>query len=375
MLPRVLLLGFSAPLFRYVGRAFGVACLNLLTLGLYKPYGLTRVRQALYPHVRIGRQALAYHGTAKGLAGVTFYPSLAFLFLFIGTGILPFFLPLVWSGIIGVCQVLVLAAYYHYLFYANRRYERSQVGWRDLALTLRGSAWTYMWMAFGSQLIVLLSAGLLAPWRRALLARYEGNNLLVGRYPVVCTVRVTPLLLWYLPGWALSAAGFGAAVWFFWVSGVQPVLTLLNGGPVDLAMAGSVDGAALSASSGLPGAVPTETLAEIGTFMNALVLAFTLYPAWVVWRMICLAPYEQAWARAWAAGTTCAGMGLRYDGSLIRDLLYRSLSFAANFTTANLTRPFTTYFGLKRLCGSFVVTIAPDSPLAADLQSGTDPLR
>ncbi len=297
------------------------------------------------------------------------------LFLLSGTGILPFFLAPVWAVLLGVAQVFVLVLFYHYLLYAHRQYERSQTSWRGVDMALHGSAWTYMRLALGSQLAVLLSLGLLAPWRRALLARYEGNHLFVGRFPVMCTVRAAPLMPWYLPGWFLSAAGFVAAAWFFQVSAVQPVITLLNGGPVDLAMAGSVDGAALSASSGMPGAVPQETLAEIGTFMHALVQAFTLYPMWVVWRLICLGPYEQAWWRAWAAGTTCGGLGVRYDGGLVRDVLYRAVSFAANFPTANLTRPFATFFELRRMCGSFVVTVSPGSMLAKDLQFNGDTLR
>jgi uncharacterized membrane protein YjgN (DUF898 family) len=354
--PRTLLLTFAVPPHRFIGLAFGVAFLNLITFGLYKPYGITRVRQALYPNILIGRDALAYEGTAKALGHVTFYPQLAFLFLLLGPGILQFYVSFFWAGVIGVIQLFLLAFYYHFIHFRQRQYELSCLSWRGHSFGLEGTALNWMKTASVSQILVMLSLGLLAPWRRALLTRLEYDNLWLGRQRITCNLLARPLVPLYLVGWLLSWAGFAYAIWYGWTFGWLPVANVLNGGAADPAIAASVDASALSASSGMSGTISTETPAQIGTFMHALVLGFTLWPAWVVWRKLCLCLYEVEWQRAFCASLSCAGAGLRFDGQAPGLFLNDSAAFLANFMTANLTRPFATYIRLRLMCRNLVVT-------------------
>ena len=56
--PKPLFVEFTARWANYVGMAFGVALLNLITIGIYKPYGLTRIRRALYRQIYVGKETL-----------------------------------------------------------------------------------------------------------------------------------------------------------------------------------------------------------------------------------------------------------------------------------------------------------------------------
>lgn len=351
--PKPFFVSFDAPFGGYVGRAFGIAFLNLLSIGLYKPYGLTRTRRALYGHVRVGADALAYSGNARDLGRVTFYPSLALLFLLFVPAVLQFEVPLLWAGIIGVVQTLLLVMFYQFLFFRQRAYELANISWRGESLSLEGSAWAYMWDSFLTQLASLFSLGLLAGWRRTRLARRIYDNLWYGRQRVSCDLTMQRLWLVYLPGWLLSLAGFSYAVFYCYQQAWLPLLNLYHGGAPDPAMAAgiSLDGG----MGGMGGAPDTESLAQIGTVMHAVVAVSLAWPGWVVWRKFCFAPFEHLWWRELADSLRCGNLRLRYEGGMVPLFLIDAISFIVNFTTANLTRPFTTYARLRHFCNRCVL--------------------
>lgn len=370
-LPRTWFLQFDVSRWRYAGMAFGISFLNLLTIGVYKPYGLTRIRKALYDNIYIGKFALTYTGTARTLSRKSFYPSLALLFLLIVPGLLSFALDWIGIAVISVLQLLMLVAYAEYLKFLSLRYELEQTSWRGLALTVGGSPWHYMQTSLLFQLGNLLTLGLLAPWRRVGLARITHGDLLLGRFPVGANFSVKPLLLTYLPGWALSLAGFAYGSWYYWKNAIIPLQTVLNGGAADPAMGAQMDPALFS--GGMPtGAVDPATLAEIGVYYNAAVLFLTLFPLWQAWRIICLSPYEAAWWKHFFSGFTVVGASPRFEGDWL-GLCGRGLvSFCCNFLTCNLSRPFTTYARIRYFVTHTIITGA-DS-LEASLRAGARPV-
>ncbi len=362
----------------FVSKAFGIAFLNIITIGLYKPYGLTATRRMLYNNIWLGGEAMHYHGTPRGLSQVTFYPSLVFLFMVLVPGVLQFYMDFFWIATTSILQFLGVIYFYHYLYYRNKQYEWSQLTWRTLFLNLNGSAIRYANRAFLMQGAQFLSFGLLAPLRRRILAHYLYNNATLGRWFLSLRLPLGRLYMSFLLGWVLSVIGACVAGWYYWRAAVLPVQNVLNGGEADLSLANNVDADAFSAASGIGGAVDPATLAQIGTFVNAITLAFVLYPAWMVWRKAVFAYYESLWHSTLADHLECPAFTLRYDATEIKNLCIDSLAFFINFSTANLFRPFSTYLRFRALCRSYVVIlntenvkiVSDTSTLSPQLQNG-----
>lgn len=352
--PKALFISFNRKLTSYVGMAFGIAFLNLITIGLYKPYGLTKVRRALYNNITVGADSLEYTGDAASLSRVTFYPSLAVLFAMIVPGVLSFMFES-WTPIIviNVAQLFLIAAAYYYLGFRQRQYELSQIGWRGQSFTLMGSGGSNMGRAFGLQLANLLTFGLISPWRRVQLAQREFGQLYHGRTPMTCTLEVAPLLPLYLLGWLGSMAGLVVACLYAWNEALAPAWHLYNGGAVDLSAAPAMDASMFG--GGEMGAADPQALAELGVYMNALFVPFMVYPVWVVWRMLCLCPYEARWWQELADSLALGNLSVRFEGNALGLFVLNAISFSFNFMLANLTRPFTTYFRIRYFCTHLLV--------------------
>ncbi len=356
---RVLLIQFTAPWHSFVGQAFGIAFLNLLTLGLYKPYGLTRLRRALYRQIYIGRDPLRYDGTARDLGRVTFYPALAALFLLLGPGIIQFYVAWPVAVGIGLVQLLVLIYYSKYLAYRNHQYAISQISWQGYPFSLSGAAGPVARRAFGLSLLNVLTVGALGVWQRISLTRLYYCGLHLGRHAITCQLSARSLVRPYYIGWVLVLLGWGLISWYGWHDGVQPVLSLLQGGPANPDMARAVN-PALFTNPTLGGAMDSQTAAELGTFMHALILSFWLIPSGLLWQRLCLTAYELAYWRSLADGLRLGGSRLRFDGSWLGLAGLDSATLLLNMFFVNLTRPFTTYARLRYFSRHLVVT-GPES--------------
>lgn len=355
--PRTYFLQFDVGRWRYAGMAFGIALLNMMTFGLYKAYGLTRMRRALYNNIYVGKDALSYSGDAGALSRVTFYPSLALLFLLLVPGILQFYVG--WKGVVAltVLQALLLIPYNEYLKFLSRRFELGNTSWRGMSVELAGSPLHYAGMALLTQLGCLLTFGLLAPWRRVWLARVMYGQMSLGRLPVGSDFSVKPLLLSYLPGWLLSLGGFVYGCWYFWQNAGVALMGMIGGTTPDPAAAATpAGGMDLLSASGMPAGMGSgmglgmgggDDLGGLGPVLNALNLAFIVYPLWQMWKILCLAPYEAVWWRHFFAALTVGGATPRFEGNWF-GLCWRALiAFVCNFMTANLSRPFTTYSRIR----------------------------
>lgn len=356
--PKPLFVEFSARWANYAGMAFGVALLNLITIGIYKPYGLTRIRRALYRQIFVGKDTLDYSGDASSLSRSTFYPSLALLSLLLGPGILQFYVSMELAAAIGVVQMLLLVAFSQYLVFCQKTYELGQISWRGLSFSLDGSALRYMGQSCLAQFLKLISLGFYAPFARIKLDRQIYDQLHFGRHKVACTISPRPLLPLYIIGWIATLAGLAGAGYYYWINGLQPALIVINGGEADPAMASQVDPSTFSGGDmgGIGGGAPDpQSMAQLGTLLHALFLAFSVYPLWVSWRQICLAPYEIAYWRHLAENLKAGPYRLRFEGGILRLILLNVISFQLNFFTANLSRPFTTFAKIRYFCSSTLV--------------------
>jgi hypothetical protein len=188
------------------------------------------------------------------------------------------------------------------------------------------------------QLGNLLTLGLLAPWRRVGLARITHGDLQLGRLPVSANFSVKPLLLTYLPGWALSLAGFVYGSWYYWKNAIIPLQTVLNGGAADPAMGAQLDPSMFS--GGMTGAASGDTMAQIGTFFNVLNLFFIVFPLWQMWKIVCLSPYEAAWWKHFLLGLYGRGGFTALRGELAGAVLDGGwFPFAAIFSPATCRVP------------------------------------
>lgn len=353
--PKPLFVSFDRSWAGYTGMAFGIAFLGLVTFGLYKPYGITHTRRALYNNIYIGGNPLAYTGSAASLSAVSFYPSLAFLFLLLVPGVLQFMVSLQTAVMIGVVQVLLVMAFYQYREFLERQYHLSNISWRGESFTLTGSAWRSMWISLGFQIAGLLTLGFTSLWRRLWLARRDYGGLYYGRQKVQCDIAAAPLLPSYLAGWACSLAGL-YFIWLFiredalmvWQDMLSPMMSGV--GAVTSAVSGnSTDfyGGAL----GLPGmdmmSDPETAAAQLSAKVNAVFTVLLGWPMWVTWRMVCLSLYEARWWQVLSASLAVGPYRVIIESEPVVLTLLNTVWFNINFIMANLTRPFSTFSRIR----------------------------
>lgn len=340
---------------RFSGTAFGVACLNFMTFGLYKPYGITRVRRQLYDSISVGDNPLHYSGDAKGLSRVTFYPSIAFLFLLVVPSVVQFMVSFELAVAIGVFQTLLIAVYYQYLARLQRQYELSNISWRGQDFTLVPSAEFARWPGMVLPFLNVATLGLVSPWLRVWRAQRDYGQLYYGRTRMVCALSAGPLLGIYILGWLASLIGFYIAARYLWNESWSQVWFIYQGGTIDPATAPAVDASMFGGDT--PGATDPQALAEMGVYMNALFLPFSVYPMWVSWRLLCLCFYEAAWWRLLADTLELGDMRIGFEGGPLGLAILGIISFNLNYWSANLARPFATFAKIRYFCARTQVRI------------------
>jgi len=362
--PKTLFVSFDRTWSGFAGLAFGVSLLNLFTAGLYKPYGLTRIRKALYKNIYINGDALDYTGDAKSLSQVSFYPSLAFLFLLIVPSVLQFMVSLETAVAIGIAQMLLVVAFYQYRGFLERQYELSQISWRGQSFTMTGSAYKSMWCALGFQMSGLLTLGLTGLWRRLWLARRDYGGLYYGRTRVECTVSVKPLLLYFITGGVFSIIGlYFTWLWVredaihVWTEMLGPMM----GGASQMAQAATSQAPVdfYGGGLGIPGmdgmSDPDAMAASMTKNINALFSVGFAWPVWMTWRQFCLALYEAKWLQHLARNVKLGSLNADIDVAPASLFLLTAVSYNVNFMMVNLTRPFTTFARIRYLTKRLVI--------------------
>lgn len=349
---KTLFVSFNRSWVQFAGTAFGVAFLNLITVGLYKPYGITRVRRRLYNSIFVGADALQYSGDAKGLSRVTFYPSLAFLLILFVPAIVQFMVSFEAAVAIGVLQTLLIVIYYQYLARLQRQYELNNISWRGQGFAHVPSD-EASWPGYLLPLLNVFTLGLVSPWLRVWRARRDYGQLYYGRTRMVCALSAGPLLGLYILGWLASLIGFYVAARYLWNESWSQVWFIYQGGTIDPATAPPVDASMFGGD--VPGATDPQALAEMGVYMKALFLPFSVYPMWVSWRLLCLCFYEAAYWRQLADTLELGEFHIRFEGGPLGLAILSIISFNLNYWTANLSRPFTTFSKIRYFCRRLLV--------------------
>jgi uncharacterized membrane protein YjgN (DUF898 family) len=210
---------------RYTGRGgelFWIYVKNILfsvlTLGVYRFWGNTRIRRYLWSHLLFLGEPFEYTGTGWELFLGFLKAMLVLVPLFLGFGILEVVLLQVAPGfvlIVPILQAITVLGLTYLGLYAARRYRMSRTLWRGIRFQQRGSAWTYLGLALRGLLLTVLTLGLYLPFLDARLRRYEMNNLSFGTEPFAFDGEGRDLFKPFLVAWLLAIPTFLMSMFWF----------------------------------------------------------------------------------------------------------------------------------------------------------------
>ena len=244
------------------------AWLQLLTFGFYRFWLNTDIRRHFWAHTLVDGEGAEYTGTAR---------ELLIGFLFALAVLVPIYLAYFLAGLAAE-QIqafasaplgLFLVLFGQFVLYRARRYRLTRTVWRGVRFWMTGSGWSFAFRSFGWLILVVLTLGLLYPWRAAALERYKMRHTFYGNMQGSFDAR----------GWDFFKRG----VWL-WLLALLPIVMFL-----------SVIGSTVSGGKAAPAAVGQAV--AVGS------IGLLLLP--VIW------PFFQAieW-RWWASGVDLAGARL-----------------------------------------------------------------
>jgi uncharacterized membrane protein YjgN (DUF898 family) len=198
--------------------------LGLVTLGIYRFWGKTRMRRYLWSHVSYDGDRLEYTGTGgemfKGFLLVAVILTVLVLghtglqILMVGAFEDPmteFWVNYALSLLFyGVLFFLILLGQYTAL-----RYRLSRTRWRGIKGGLSGSAWRYAWKSVGYFLLQVATLAQFTPFATVRLWRYRIDNIFFGteraRFSGSGRAVYRPFLVAFLASLAATAVALGGA--------------------------------------------------------------------------------------------------------------------------------------------------------------------
>ena len=177
--------------------------LSIVTFTIYRFWYVTNLRRFFWSRTVVAGSPAEYTGRGKELF-LGFLVALAILVpVYVGLAIIGFAIPAL-APFAGPISFVFLFLLGQYAIYRGRRYRASRTLWRGIRLSQDGSAFAYVWMAFGWWLLTLLTLGLAFPFMRASLERYRINHTLVGDSRMTSTATGRSILLPWLLFYALG---------------------------------------------------------------------------------------------------------------------------------------------------------------------------
>lgn len=155
---------------------FASSMLTLVTLGVYSFWMRTRVRRWLWSSVKVDGAPFEYTGRApEKLMGFVFAAVIVAAWLGLVMMVLIWIsLNLVQDPTPGaIAAVLLVAPIYYWARYRGMRYLLNHTRWRGLSFWMVPGAWGYAWRAMLLDALVIVSLGLLIPFKVRALWRYR----------------------------------------------------------------------------------------------------------------------------------------------------------------------------------------------------------
>ncbi len=222
---------------------YRIAAVNLLlsivTLGFYRFWGRTRLRQYMWHAILLDGDPLEWTGTGwemcRGFLIAAAAALVAYAPIYALTLAGPDFeiLLAVYQVAFGAI-VLVLAGFVAFL---ALRYRLSRTRWRGIRGDLEGSPWPYAWLQFGWWLLIIPTFLLAVPFATVALRRHLIRHARLGNLSVECQARGGAVFPAFLVSIAVGA-GFVGLLSLLWGAGIfGAIVTAVL---VDLGSAGSL---------------------------------------------------------------------------------------------------------------------------------------
>jgi uncharacterized membrane protein YjgN (DUF898 family) len=209
------------------------AALELVTVGFYRFWLATDIRRHLWSNTVIDGDAAEYTGRAR---------ELLIGFLFAMAIIVPVYLAYFVASLEAE-RVKAFASFplllFFYLFgqfaiYRARRYRLTRTVWRGVRFWMSGSGWAYAGWSLLWGLGVMVTLGLLLPWREAALERYKMKHSYYGDLQGSFEGRgweffkrgwwlwlLAPFAFYLFPAAPFVYAAYKAVEWRWWLSGIR----------------------------------------------------------------------------------------------------------------------------------------------------------
>src|ERR1700716_379812 len=158
---------------------FRGALLEFVTVGFYRFWLATDIRRHLWTNTAIDGDAAEYTGRAKELL-IGFLIALAIL---VPVYLAYFLVGLEAERVKAFASFPLLAFFYlfgQFAIYRARRYRLTRTVWRGVRFWMSGSGWAYAGQAALWGLLMILTLGLILPWREAALERYKMRHSYYG---------------------------------------------------------------------------------------------------------------------------------------------------------------------------------------------------
>ncbi|WP_275190943.1 DUF898 family protein [Bradyrhizobium sp. CSA112] len=209
------------------------AGLEFVTLGFYRFWLLTDIRRHLWSNTLVGGDAAEYTGRGKELL-IGFLVALAILMpVYVGY----FLIGLEAEHIQAFASIPLIAFFYvfgQFAIYRARRYRLTRTVWRGVRFWMTGSGWIYALQASLWGLLMILTLGLVLPWRNAALERYKMRHSHYGDLQGSFEGRgweffkrgwwlwlLTPIALYVIPIAPFIYGAYKAIEWRWWLSGIR----------------------------------------------------------------------------------------------------------------------------------------------------------
>ena len=203
--------GSRKPLFWLLLRNLG---LTIVTLGIYRFWAKTRVRQFFWRHTKLLDEPLEYLGTGAELfvgflIAIVILVPLAAIYSLLG-----FFSvgqPFALSLAIDIVYYMLLAFLVQVAIHRMRRYRLTRTAWRGVRFGLDGSSIRYALISFGYGILSTMTLSLAHPWLRVATMKYFFNNARFGTAPLSLEASGR----WLFKRWLVVAAPLAVGLAFF----------------------------------------------------------------------------------------------------------------------------------------------------------------
>jgi uncharacterized membrane protein YjgN (DUF898 family) len=209
------------------------AGLELITVGFYRFWLATDIRRHLWSHTTVDGDAAEYTGRARELL-IGFLIALAII---VPVYVAYFIAGLEAERVKAFASFPLLAFFYlfgQFAIYRARRYRLTRTVWRGVRFWMSGSGWAYAARSALWGLLMILTLGLILPWREAALERYKMRHSYYGDLQGSFEGRgweffkrgwwlwlLAPFAFYIFPLAPFVYAAFKAVEWRWWLSGIR----------------------------------------------------------------------------------------------------------------------------------------------------------